>query len=83
MIGQHSLLPESPLIVDIRMTHEPLQHHLVSLHAHQLPSGHGLHDGEDLGQTRVPHVLQLTQQTRLEEHLGEIETPGQRSTIGR
>lgn len=50
-----------------------MQHHLLSFHPHQLPSGHGLNGGEDLRQTGVPHVLQLTQQTRLEKHLGWTE----------
>lgn len=47
----------------------PLQHHLVPFQPHQPPPGHGLNDGEDLGQAGVSHVFQDTQQSRLEKHL--------------
>lgn len=71
--GDHLLLR----LINNLKTRPPLQHHLVSLHAHQLSSGHGLHHGEDLRQTGVPHVLQLTQETCFEEHLPENKTPPQ------
>lgn len=44
-------------------------HHLLQLHPHDLATAGGLQQSENFSQTLVPHLLQVSQQTSLKEHL--------------
>ena len=47
----------------------PLFQELLALHPHDLAPAHGLDHRDDLSQTLISHVLQLSQKTSLKEHL--------------
>lgn len=49
----------------------PFLSHLLQLLHHEFASAGGLNLGEEPGQTNIPHLLQGTQETCLEEHLEE------------
>lgn len=48
----------------------PLVLEFLVLFPHEVAAAEGLHLGEDLGKTLIPHVLQSTQHPCTEEHLG-------------
>lgn len=53
------------------MPHVPSSNDLVVLNPHESTSTSGLQHGDDLGQTLISHLFQLTKQTSFEEDLGK------------
>lgn len=49
----------------------PSFHHLSQFHPHYFASSSCLQQGQDFGQTLVPHLLEVTQQTSLKKHLDD------------
>lgn len=50
-----------------------LHQELFALHPHDLAAAHSLDQCDDLGQTLISHVLQLSQKACLKEHLESQE----------
>lgn len=53
------------------MPYVPSSNDLVILNPHESTSTSGLQHGDDLGQTFISHLFQLTKQTSFEEDLGK------------
>lgn len=62
--------------VKVTLVFLPPFHHLLQLRPHDFATSGCLQQRQDFGQTLVPHLLEVTQQACLEEHLHEAKTPG-------